>query len=87
METARDALAGRAILEIHSHPGRVLFGWSFDQMKAELEELSRRAQGAAFDLNLSDIHSVNGDPSLLGTWARAAQEVAMRRAGGSRATP
>jgi hypothetical protein len=45
-------------------------------MKEEVERLILAAEGVPLDLNLSDIHSVNGDPRLLTQWAEAAQEVA-----------
>jgi len=45
-------------------------------MKEEVQRLVRAAEGLPLDLNLSDIHSVNGDPRLLTQWAEAAQEVA-----------
>jgi hypothetical protein len=45
-------------------------------MKAEVERLVLAAEDVPLDLNLSDIHSVNGDPRLLTQWAEAAQEVA-----------
>jgi hypothetical protein len=45
-------------------------------MKQEIQRLVSAAEGVPLDMNLSDIHSVNGDPRLLTRWAEAAQEVA-----------
>lgn len=67
--------AGKAVLEVHSHPGRVFFGQTQAQMKADLQELIRQASTAQLDLNLSDIHNVNNQPHVLTAWAQAAQEV------------
>ena len=76
VEAAREKFQGRVVLEVHAHPGRVFFGYSPEDMKEEVERLILAAEGVPLDLNLSDIHSVNGDPRLLIQWAEAAQEVA-----------
>lgn len=73
---AAEKLRGSVVLEVHAHPGRVLFGASRSEMKAELAALLSQAGGAPLDLNLSDIHSVNGNPATLAVWAGAAQELA-----------
>jgi len=62
------------VYEIHDHPGKVFFGMNKKDMKASIKKLVDAAKGAIFDLNLSDIHSVNGNPMLLKDWAEAAQE-------------
>lgn len=68
--------AGRVVLEVHAHPGKVFFGGTAESMRAELAELVAQADGCPIDLNLSDIHSINGRPGALADWARAAQELA-----------
>ncbi len=40
-----------------------------------VDRLVDAGAGCAMDLNLSDIHSVNGRPELLAAWAEEAQEV------------
>jgi hypothetical protein len=75
-EAAREKFQGRVVLEVHAHPGRVFFSYSRREMKQEIDRLLRAAEGVPLDINLSDIHSVNGDPRLLTQWAEAAQEVA-----------
>jgi len=82
IEAARNRFEGSVILEAHSHPGKVFFGFSPENMRAELEALVREAEGVPIDINLSDIHSVNGNPGLLGIWAEVAQEVVQKHAGG-----
>ena len=67
------------VLEVHAHPGEVFFGASRADMRRSLERLVAEAEGAAIDLNLSDIHSVNGRPGLLGVWAEEAREAGARR--------
>lgn len=62
------------ILEVHSHPGKVFFAQTGGEIKADLAELVRQAEGMPFDLNLSDIHNINNDPSKLGLWAGIATE-------------
>ena len=76
VEAAREKFRGKVVLEVHAHPGRVFFGYSPREMKQEVQRLVRAAEGVPLDINLSDIHSVNGDPRLLTRWARAAQEAA-----------
>jgi hypothetical protein len=67
---------GRVVLEVHAHPGKVFFGGTADSMRAELRGLIDPPEGTPIDLNLSDIHSVNGRPATLGDWARIAQDLA-----------
>lgn len=76
---ARAKTEGRVVLEVHAHPGKVLFGATPAEMRDELEGLVAAAEGAPLDLNLSDIHSLDGHPETLGVWARVAQDVAARR--------
>jgi uroporphyrinogen-III decarboxylase len=76
IEAAREKFQGSVVLEVHAHPGRVFFGYSREDMKEEVARLVHAAQGVPLDLNLSDIHSVNGDPRLLTQWTEAAQEAA-----------
>ncbi len=76
VEKAREKLGGRAVLEVHAHPGRVFFAYTREQMKAEISERVAAAEGAALDMNLSDIHSINEQPERLWEWAAVAQEVA-----------
>ncbi|MBI3972121.1 MAG: hypothetical protein HY332_12590 [Chloroflexi bacterium] len=75
---ARAKTEGRVVLEVHSHPGKVLFGLSRDEMRQEIEALVAAAEGVPIDLNLSDIHSVDGRPETLRLWAQIAQDVAAR---------
>lgn len=74
--TAVAKFGDRVVLEVHAHPGKVFFGGTADSIRAELRELIAAADGAVIDLNLSDIHSVDGRPETLGLWARVAQELA-----------
>jgi hypothetical protein len=67
------------VLEVHAHPGEVFFGASRADMRRSLDRLVDEAEGARIDLNLSDIHSVNGRPELLGVWADEAREAGARR--------
>lgn len=51
-------------------------GMSESEMREEIRGLVRDASGYPMDLNLSDIHTVNNNPSQLALWAKVAQEVA-----------
>ncbi len=66
---------GRVNLEVHAHPGRVFFGASPEDMRKELVGLVAPAKGHPMSLNLSDIHSLNGNPDTLRVWAEIAQDV------------
>ena len=68
------------VYEIHDHPGKVFFGMNKEDMKKAVKTLVEDAEGSIFDLNLSDIHSVNKDPMLLRMWAEVAQEVVQEAA-------
>jgi hypothetical protein len=74
VEKAVEVLQGKVIMEVHSHPGKVFFGWNEDDMRKEIRGLIEKAQGHPMDLNLSDIHSVNGNPKTLGIWAKVARK-------------
>ncbi|MBU0478929.1 hypothetical protein KKC91_10235 [bacterium] len=74
VKAARDKFQGKVVLEVHAHPGKVFFCFTRDEMKSDIRRLVTAAEGVSIDLNLSDIHSVNGNPALLTTWAEAAQE-------------
>jgi hypothetical protein len=69
-----EVVKGRAVMEVHSHPSKVLFGWSEKEIRAEIRRLIDEAHGLPMDLNLSDIHSVNNRPETLALWAKVAQE-------------
>lgn len=45
-------------------------------MYSDIKRLVDAAEGVPMDLNLSDIHSFNGNPELLTMWAEEAQKVA-----------
>ena len=44
-------------------------------MRRGLRRLVEAGEEMPMDLNLSDIHSVNGRPELLAMWAEEAQEI------------
>jgi hypothetical protein len=60
---------------VHANPSEVFFGATRADMRRTLRRLVEEGEGMPMDLNLSDIHSVNGRPELLAEWAEEAQEV------------
>jgi hypothetical protein len=74
MRLAAAKFGGRVVLEAHAHPGRVFFGMSEAEMKTDAKRLVAEAGGAPLDLNLSDIHSINGKAKTLIAWAQAARD-------------
>jgi hypothetical protein len=75
---AAEQLQRDFVLETHAHPGDTLLVHSEAQMREALERIMSAAGDCVLDINLSDIHTVNGNPAVLATWARAAQEVTER---------
>ncbi|MFH1824521.1 MAG: hypothetical protein ABH873_04775 [Candidatus Firestonebacteria bacterium] len=75
VKVAQEKFKESVVLEIHTHPGKVFFGFTKEDMKSDIKKLVEEAKGSIFDLNLSDIHSVNNNPKLLTMWAEAAQEI------------
>lgn len=65
---------GSVVLEVHVHPAEVLLNASKEQMRAEIDKLIKEGAGHPMCLNLSDIHSLAGNPATLKFWAQAAQE-------------
>jgi hypothetical protein len=47
-------------------------------MRKALERIVSVAGDCILDINLSDVETVNGNPSVLGNWVRIAQEVVSR---------
>jgi hypothetical protein len=75
VKLAAKKFRGSAVLEVHVHPTEVLFSASPEQMRSEVARLIEEAEGHPMCLNLSDIHSLAGNPATLKYWAQAAQEV------------
>ena len=76
---AAEKYRGSVLLEVHAHPGKVFFGATRDEMRKEVTGLVAAAGGHPVCLNLSDIHSVGGNPGTLRIWAEVAQEAAARK--------
>lgn len=74
VELAAEKFAGSVLLEVHAHPTEVFFGAEADDMRREIERLLKSAAGHPLCLNLSDIHSLGGNPHTLRTWAQIAQD-------------
>ncbi|MBL8027551.1 MAG: hypothetical protein JNL74_14115, partial [Fibrobacteres bacterium] len=70
---AAEVFQGSVVMEVHSHPAKVLMGMSESEMREEICGLVRDSGGFSMDLNLSDIHTVNNKPSQLALWAKVAQ--------------
>mgnify|MGYP001596756429 FL=1 len=78
VKMAANHYRGAVNLEVHAHPGKVFFGNTREDMRAELQRLVADAAGHPMNLNLSDIHSVNGNPATLRIWTEEAQKVSGR---------
>lgn len=75
LKAAVQKYQGHVVLEVHVHPTEVIFNASREEMRSEVVRLVKEAQGHPLCLNLSDIHSLGGNPATLKHWAQTAQEV------------
>ena len=75
LEAAVDQLGRDFVLETHIAYADVLYTHTPSQMRSALERIMDIAGDCVIDINLGDVETVRGDPSVLTTWARIAQEV------------
>ena len=75
LEAAAEQLSRDFVLETHIAYADVLYTHTPAQMRAALERIMDIAGDCAIDINLGDVETVRGDPSVLTNWARLAQEV------------
>jgi len=68
----------RVVLEVQVHPGDTLLVHDPAEMRKALEHIVAIAGDCIFDINLSDVETVNGNPNALGEWARVAQDIVTR---------
>ena len=80
LEAAVQELGGKVVLETDAHPADTIFVHTPAQMRSALERIMDTAGHCVMDINLTAIETVNGDPSVLTTWAEIAQEVTERYA-------
>jgi uroporphyrinogen-III decarboxylase len=80
LEVAAEQLGRDFVLEVDVHPGDTLLVHTPDQMRQALEKRMAMASDSIADVNLRDIHTVNGNPSVLTTWIEIVQEVTARYA-------
>ena len=64
------------VLEVHAHSSNVAMAYTRKEMREELKHYIDVAGDVNIDLNLSDIHSINGRPDVLREWSEVAQELA-----------
>lgn len=78
LEAVVEELGGDFVLEAHSHPAETILVHSPEEMKRNLERMMAIGRGSVMDVNLSDIETVDGNPTLLTTWTEIAQELSTR---------
>ncbi|MBC8230327.1 hypothetical protein H8E77_12335 [bacterium] len=76
IELAREKLQDKFVLEVHAHSSNVAMAYTRKEMREELKHYIDVAGDVNIDLNLSDIHSINGRPDVLREWSEVAQELA-----------
>ena len=69
-------LGSRFVYEAHVHPANHLFVYDNKEKAADIKRLCSilRDNGAVFDLNLSDLETINNDTSRLTDWAKIARD-------------
>ena len=69
-------LGDKFIYEVHVHPANHLFAYSRSEITDDIQRLCRvcKDNGVVFDLNLSDLETVNNDTGKLVEWAKTARE-------------
>jgi hypothetical protein len=72
---AAEKLGDRFVLECHVHPAETLMSPDPAYMRRSIREILDAAGDRIIDINLSDIHTVNGHPESLRLWAQIAQEL------------
>ena len=78
LETAVDLLERDFVLETHVSYSETLDDHTPADMRVAVERIMRIAGDCVIDVNLGDIETVRGDPSILTTWAQIAQDVTAR---------
>ena len=75
-----EELGDKFIYEVHVHPANHLFAYSRSEVEKDIESLCRQCKenGAVFDLNLSDLETVNNEPEKLTEWAKIARDTVSR---------
>lgn len=75
LEIAVEQLGRTVVLEVDVHPADTVFVHSQAQMREALERRMDIAGDCIFEINLIGVETVRGNPTVLSTWARIAQEV------------
>jgi uroporphyrinogen-III decarboxylase len=75
LATAVAKFERRVVLEAHVNPGKTVMVDGPAEMREDLRRIVAVAADSVADINLADIQTVRGDPSILTTWAKIAQEV------------
>jgi hypothetical protein len=68
-------LGDRLALEVHSHPTKVLFEYSAQEMREELRQRHEAAKGTVHVLKLCDVETVGNNWQRLRRWAELAREI------------
>lgn len=79
LESAVAQLGREFVLEVANHP-ETLAVQSEEQMRKDVERIMEVAGECIIDINLGEIETVFGNPSVLSTWAQVAQEVVAEHA-------
>ena len=76
LDHAIEHLRDDLIIEAHCHPGNTFFGFTDEQVEADVRDRMRKLAVRQCDLHLSDIHAINGRPERLTHWARCCRRFA-----------
>jgi len=79
LDHAIEHLRDDLILEVHCHPGNTFFGFSDEEVEADVRERMRKVSVRQCGLFLSDIHSINARPARMAHWAACCRRHAAER--------
>lgn len=79
LAVAVEKLGNEVVLEAHMNPGKTIMVDGPAEMRRDLQRIVDVAGGCIADVNLADIQTVKGNPSILTMWATIAQEVTTGR--------
>jgi hypothetical protein len=75
LQQAARTFGKTCVLECHVHPAETLMNPKPQYMRDSIRRILDAAGDCIIDINLSDIHTVNGHPESLRQWAEIAQEL------------
>ena len=74
---AAEKIGSRAIYCRKPNPSPIIYGFDPDQVKKEMAELKKTAQGCHLEVVLKDLHTCNGHPEHVSQWVELTKDIMM----------